>query len=182
MNQDIMRARYARINWKEVGALTKREPRHSWTWQKPRTRSKVRFIPNPRTSVKVPTVHVSKATSGDRDRHACTVNALAITAQVPFFVAQLALRRAGRKPNTGFDIDKAAAKNRVRGFRFRKVRAAAKGTVRKFIEKHPVGRFLVTTRDHAFAVIHGQVQDWLSENQGRKIVTGAFTVTADNRE
>jgi hypothetical protein len=153
----------------------------SWTWQKPRTRSRVKFIPNPSTTAKVVRVASKGDTTHTGDRRSCTVHALSNVAEVPFFVAQAALRQAGRKANKGFYMDIAAGKNLIRGFRFHKVNRKPV-TLGKFLAKHPVGRFLVMTPSHAFAVIHGKVVDNLNTVGANRKLTHAFTVKWDAAE
>lgn len=175
---------YARVNWKGLQTNpVKRSKDNHWTWQKPRTRSKVVFTPNPRTSVKPQVVIVNKNTAkSPAARNGCTVNALAVAGQVPFFQAEIALRNAGRKDGKGFSIDRAVAKGSIKGFRFVRV-TRGRQTLGQFLQKHPVGRFIAWTRDHAFAVVHGKVADW---NYGlesqRSIVQAAYIVKADTRD
>lgn len=156
----------------------------SWTWQKPRSRSKVKFIPNPTTTAKIVRVASKGDTTHTGDRRACTVHALSNVAEVPFFVAQTALRKAGRKTNQGFHMDVACSKNLIHGFRFNQVRGFRfkPVTLGAFIAKHPVGRFLVMTTTHAFAVIHGKVVDNLNTVGANRRLTHAFTVKWDAAE
>ena len=103
----------------------------------------------------------------------CTVKALATVADIGYELAeQIALdggRKLGRTGNSLRIIE--AAKRH--GLKFRKLRFTNK-TVAKFCRLHPVGRFYLRKRGHAFAVLDGAVMDWTSPNS---IVVSAWELT-----
>ena len=168
---------YSRINWKEVAALAIRDKSQDWNWQKPRTRSKVKFIPNPASTMPVEHVYGSANTSGSRDDKSCVVNALANVTGMPWFMAQRAWAAAGRKPNRGTAI----SVQKVRcGYKFRKV-TRKPTTLAKFVASHPVGRFYIELKTHSVALVNGKLHDWL-KNGNRKIVEAAYSVKVNNRE
>ena len=48
-------------------------------------------------------------------------------------------------------------------------------TLKEFVTNHPVGKFYVHKRGHAFAVIDGVIQDWKYNNVGdRTRITLAY--------
>lgn len=99
----------------------------------------------------------------NKDKNACTVIALAKVMDSDYPTCYKFMASQGRKHGRGMyddDVDKA--------FLSMKNTKVVKGpysltnriTVSKFIEKHPVGRFFVCSRGHAFAIIDGIVHDY----------------------
>lgn len=161
----------------------------------------MRFIPNPATTeklvrvklgrgkaklfrapkVNVDVTYTNKDTAYTMDKNSCTVNALAIAAQVPWVVASNALKQAGRRPDRGFVDETAIKAGKIKGFKFTRV-IRKPISLAKFLVKHPLGRFYVGSPRHAFAIVNGKVYDRLAKlGASRRIVT-AYTVKLDNRE
>lgn len=197
------KASFARINWKSLGNIRKVKPSH-WTWNPASKKSSgVRFIPNPTTKentlvrVKlsagrkaklfrapkikpvVAVIHSDRNTTKVADRACCTVHAFSNVAQVPFFTARLAIKLAGRRDNGSFSL---AWADGVAGYKLTKV-TRQETTLARFLAKHPIGRFYVEGRKHAFAVINGKVVDVEAHPMGsRTIVEAAWTISVNNRE
>lgn len=143
---------------------------------------KVKFIPNPRTTVKkLEVVKMDKNTAKAKDNKACTVNALAIAARIPWFVASNALRQAGRTPGKGFAIQLAIHMKKIKGFKFTRVNRG-KVQIGKFLTAHPIGRYLVTTSKHCMAIEYGKILDWGTKVTPRMWLEDVWTVKIDNRE
>ena len=195
-----MEAKLARVNWKSLGNVLPSKPSH-WTWNAGAKKSSgVKFIPNPCTTkakslvrvklsagrkaklfrapvVKADTLTVNRNTTAINDTGACTVHAFSNVTGIPFFAARQTLKAAGRRDNKGFDIDG----KKVAGWKLGRV-LRVPTTLREFLAKHPIGKFYVQTRTHAFAVIHGRVVDNLSNAGLNRKLVDAWTITANNRE
>jgi len=121
------------------------------------------------------------------DTKSCTVNALAIVTGLPWQEAQRLLAEAGRRANKGFAISAAARNGTVRGWRFTNVMPTYLGmdslntklSLCRFVRTHPRGRFYLSTRRHAFALIDGKINDWLQTSKNAKL-THAWLVTPVN--
>jgi hypothetical protein len=88
----------------------------------------------------------------------CTVRALATVAEITYALAEEIAADGGRRRGRKVKSENVIAAAKARGVRFRKIRFSAR-TLGKFIRQHPVGRFYVRKRGHAFAVIDGTVHD-----------------------
>jgi hypothetical protein len=131
-------------------------------------------------------VRNDRNTAKASDKGACTVNAFAIAAQVPFFMAQAALRGAGRRESRGFSLQPGVNKNftgKVAGFKLTRVTRGCQ-RLAWFLQNHPVGRFYVEGRRHAFAVVNGVVVNDASRTRpsSTSVVEAAYKISADNRE
>ena len=96
--------------------------------------------------------------STKRTRGDCTVRALSKVAKITYALAESIAADGGRRPGQGahsHDVIRAA---KARGLSFRKLRCRSK-TVARFIREHPVGRYYVRKRQHAFAVVNGVISD-----------------------
>jgi len=110
------------------------------------------------------------------DRRCCTINALSVSAGIPFDIAQQIGFKAGRKLNRGFHGKKLLPVAKRYGVTYRKLRFN-RMTLQKFIRTYPTGKYYVETTSHAFAVIDGVVNDW-RENKAGCILVEAFLVTS----
>jgi hypothetical protein len=116
------------------------------------------------------------------DRNNCTVRSLAIAYNIPYLKAYQLCKAAGRKDNRGFYTNKIMNHVWKKGYKYTKVRIGRKGmTIRKFLEKNPIGIFLCTRRGHAFTIIHGEIHDIVT-NTERQIITSAYLILRDNKQ
>jgi hypothetical protein len=117
-----------------------------------------------------------------KDRANCTVRSFAIAYNIPYHKAYLLCKEAGRKDNRGFYTNKIMKYAWNRGYKYMVTRVGRKGmTIRKFLEKNPVGIFLCTRRGHAFTIIHGEIHD-TTPNTERQIITSAYLILRDNKQ
>jgi len=114
--------------------------------------------------------------ASEGDRRCCTINALSVSAGIPFEIAQQIGFMAGRKLNHGFHGTKLIPVARRYGVVARKLRFK-RMTLQRFIKTYPVGKFYVENNRHAFAVINGVVNDWL-ENAAGCILVKAWEITS----
>jgi hypothetical protein len=89
-----------------------------------------------------------------RERLDCTVRALAIATGMTYAQAHSLCERRGRRYGCRFHTDKLVGTGVFDGAPVKR-----HGTVMSFLKKFPVGRFYVSTRRHAFAVIDGRIWD-----------------------
>lgn len=100
------------------------------------------------------------ANSPSFERADCTVRALAIATDSPYYDAYKILSQAGRKPNQGFYIEKFFKKcNFHLGCQFTKLKFRKAITLQKFLKTNPEGTFYVRKRGHVFVVKNGTVFD-----------------------
>lgn len=114
--------------------------------------------------------------SSIQDRNYCTIRSIAIAFKIPFEEAYLIGKKAGRKHGEGFYLSELMMflhKN-TQYDNFKKVRLKPNGiTIRRFLEQYPIGRFVCGRRGHAFAIIHGEIQD-ITDNSERQIIQEAY--------
>jgi hypothetical protein len=111
------------------------------------------------------------------DTNNCSVIALAIAFNIHYRIADEISNNAGRKRNKGFHIHKLMEYiKRETNLKFKKIRLENKITIRKFLEKNPIGRFIVVRNHHAFAVICGEIHDMVETNTERQMVYQAYEV------
>ena len=108
-------------------------------------------------------IHSDRST-GFNDRGACSVNALATVADIPFLEAQALMAAAGRKHGRGVRMT-TKWWTKVPKYRFAPV-IRSTHTVGRFIKKFPTGRYVVRKKGHIFSIIDGRVFDWLPQPQG----------------
>lgn len=90
----------------------------------------------------------------------CTVRALAIATDAPYYDAYKLLSQAGRKPNQGFFVEKFFKKcNFMLGCQFTKLKFRKAVTLQKFLKKYPTGVYYIRKRAHVFVVKDGTVFD-----------------------
>ena len=89
------------------------------------------------------------------------MRAVNIAFDIPYEEAYKVLADAGRKPKKGFVTHNLLGKNgfSLNGYKVEWSLFDKNPTLRAFLEAHPVGRFVLTIRKHAFAVIDGKVHD-----------------------
>lgn len=111
------------------------------------------------------------ANSPSFERADCTVRALALATDSPYYDAYKILFQAGRKPNQGFYIEKFFKKcNFVLGHQFTKLKFRKSITLQKFIKLYPQGVFYLRKRGHVFIVKNGTVFDMKNPGPYTKIL------------
>lgn len=109
------------------------------------------------------------------ERRDCTVIALAATTGLPYPRCHQALSAVGRKNRRGIPFRKVVQKLAEEvDHDFDQVKRS--GTLRRFVTEYPQGRFYVTIRGHAFAVLDGVINDNCRPRLG-SIIKGAWRVT-----
>jgi|SRR5690554_418870 len=99
------------------------------------------------------------------ERNDCSVTAWANTFDCSYEKAHSWLKRHGRRDKKGVPVE--YVRNALKACRLAKVVFGPysrdnKISLKKFCEKHPVGRYYVIVRGHAFCVKDGVVHDWYS--------------------
>ena len=89
-----------------------------------------------------------------RESKDCTVRATAHALGICYVKAHELLKKAGRQDNTGFEF---GAQHEELGFEMRPDLGCM--WLERLLPKIPRGRFVVTIRRHAFAIVHGTVYD-----------------------
>lgn len=116
--------------------------------------------------------------SSIRDNNYCTIRSIAIAFKIPFEEAYLIGKKAGRKHGEGFYLSELMKflYNNTRYDNFQRIKLKSNGiTIRRFIENYPIGKFVCGRRGHAFAVIHGEIQD-TTPNTERQIIQEAYEI------
>lgn len=93
-----------------------------------------------------------------KTRADCTVRALAASAGIAYELADSIAADAGRDAGRRFKSRLLIEAAKRQGITFRKIRMGSR-TLRKFLREHPIGRFYLRKRGHAFAVINGVPTD-----------------------
>jgi hypothetical protein len=106
---------------------------------------------------------------GIKDNNNCTIVALSTAAGIPYTEAYQIGKVAGRKHGRGFYTARLMQFAKRRGIAHRKIKTGGM-TIQKFLQKHPVGRFVVNRRGHAFAIIDGIIYDHLQNTPLQRIV------------
>lgn len=103
--------------------------------------------------------------SHPQERRDCTVRALAIAARLSYDTAHAILASCGRKTKRG------PKSSRYNTFMARRNGRALKrsGSVGKFAELHPNGRFIIHVRGHAFALVDGVAYDTMEVSPQRHV-------------
>lgn len=105
----------------------------------------------------------------DGDARSCVPRAIATAACLPYEKVAALCAKHGRKPNRGTPgatsyavIVHELGGETVSLFRQHPTRSSKDGypTLKRFIEEHPKGHYVVMTRNHSMAVIDGVVHDW----------------------
>lgn len=114
--------------------------------------------------------------SGIKDKNYCTIRAIAIAFKLPYEAAYAIGRFAGRKHGCGYYMENIMSVIQKHiGYKF-KIYDVGKGiTIRRFLEKNTIGKFIVTRREHAFAIIHGEIHD-TTLNTERQIIQTAYEI------
>jgi hypothetical protein len=92
------------------------------------------------------------------ERNDCSIRAFSVAACVSYDTALKLFARHGRRPNKGTPgwVTQAVLKDafpQVQSF-------CPLLTLTQFVKKYPVGHYILHTRNHALAVIDGDVHDW----------------------
>jgi len=114
------------------------------------------------------------SSSGIKDTNNCTICALSTAAGIPYNEAYEIGKKAGRKNGRGFYTSKLMKTARKNGIVYRKIKTGGI-TIQKFLQKNPIGRFVVDRSGHAFAVIDGTIYDHL-ENKPMQRIIGIWKV------
>lgn len=110
------------------------------------------------------------------ERNDCAVRALSVAANMPYTDAYALFADAGRQPGCGtYPWTSAKVFERL-GFDQVVVRYERSLTLTQFVKAHPVGRYTVHRRGHAFALIDGVVHDWSVGSGPRSRVRRAWRV------
>jgi hypothetical protein len=101
----------------------------------------------------------------EHERNDCTIRAVATIGKLDYKAVHKVFKIAGRKDNHGISFYLHAQEifGALELFTY-KIRQKKKVTVKKFIKRHPKGRFLCHKRSHLFCVIDGQAFDCRSLN------------------
>jgi len=115
--------------------------------------------------------------SNIQDWNCCTIRSIAIAFKIPFQEAYMIGKKAGRPHGKGFYLDSLMKYLYLHTqYNFNIVKLKSNGiTIRRFLERYPVGKFVCGRRGHAFAIVHGEIQD-LAYNTERQIVQEAYEV------
>ncbi len=114
-----------------------------------------------------PACEVMRATYNEsRD---CAVLALSNALDVAYCRAHAFLANNGRKPKHGIHVGELITRKRgiILGHKLQLVKRS--GSLAKFLREFPSGRYLITVRHHAFAVVDGMVHDMQRQSPRRHI-------------
>lgn len=100
----------------------------------------------------------------------CSVRAVALTTNVPYETAHIALRVAGRRNRRGAFENQIIKATRSLGYTVdpKVIPKQSNGslyTAKTIGRVYPTGNYLVYTRGHVFALVNGSVLDW---TEGKK--------------
>lgn len=99
------------------------------------------------------------------ERYDCSVRALTLAAGIPYAEAHAAFQGVGRVTGKRTPWPVSTDLYTRRGYTLHTTVTGVCGRVRymtvaQFVKAHPVGRFILHRRGHAFALIDGVVNDW----------------------
>jgi hypothetical protein len=106
---------------------------------------------------------ISEASKGMNEHNDCTVRAWCNVFDCDYALAHAYLRRHGRRDRKGMlprQIKAALGACRKATIRIGPYTRTQYITVSKFVKKHPVGRYYVWNRNHAFCIKDGVVHDY----------------------
>ena len=108
--------------------------------------------------------------AGINETRDCTVLALSNGLDVAYHRALAFLADAGRRPKHGVRLAQVIKRKRgcILGHKLTLVKRS--GSLAKFIQQFPIGRFIITVRQHAFAVVDGVVHDHSRQSPRRHIL------------
>lgn len=98
-----------------------------------------------------------------KEKNDCTVKAWVNVFDCSYVAAHSWLKRFGRRDGRGMmpkDLKRALAACKKAKVKLGPYSRSRRITVSQFIKAHPVGRYYVANRDHAFCVKDGVVHDW----------------------
>jgi len=114
--------------------------------------------------------------SGIEDKNYCTIRAIAIAFKLPYKVAYEIGDYAGREHGKGYYMERIMkCVLHFTGYKFKPYNVGKGITIRRFLEKNTIGKFIVTRRSHAFAIIHGEIHD-STLNTERQIIQTAYEI------
>lgn len=105
-----------------------------------------------------------KSSKDAGERNDCTVIAWCNVFDCDYKAAHAWLKRFGRRNNTGMlpsKLKEALSSCKKAKVKFGPYSKSRRITVAAFCKNHPVGRYYVANRDHAFCIKDGVVYDWL---------------------
>lgn len=97
-----------------------------------------------------------------KEHNDCTVRAWANAFNAPYLTSHAWLKKHGRRHRTGMTAEEVSKAMRACGktkIVFGPYTGDNRISVAAFCKKHPVGRYYVASRGHAFAIIDGIVHD-----------------------
>jgi hypothetical protein len=114
--------------------------------------------------------------AAEGDRRDCSVRALSIAANLPYEHCSKLFAHHGRKRGHATPTHISDGIHDDLGMQ--QVPLLPRGwlTVTRFIAEHPVGRFVVHRRGHAFAIIDGVIHDWSRGTGPRSRIKKAWRV------
>lgn len=106
------------------------------------------------------------------ERNDCTVHALRACLDDAYGTARHVLKEFGRRHGHGASyLTLGLMMDQSEKYRFRAEMVKAVGqTVAEFVRQHPVGRYFVTRRGHAFAVVDGEIKDNIDPRHRAKVL------------
>ena len=117
--------------------------------------------------------------SGIKDHNNCCVIGFATAAGIPYMVADEIAVKTKRKRRKGHWPHKMVAyAKRKHEIRFHKLKFKTI-TLQKFLEKYKEGRYYISTRKHAYAIINGVIHDHDHKlHKPRQIITKAYKLVS----
>lgn len=113
------------------------------------------------------------------ERNNCTVVALSVSTQLPYQQCLEVSRKAGRKPNKRFCSQKLINYfNEDSKTKFVSVKLRKPITVQKFCKRYSKGSFYARKRNHAFAIVDGDVFDMPGDATPRSMIKNAWKLKA----
>jgi hypothetical protein len=105
----------------------------------------------------------------------CTVVALSVSARIPYQQCLEISKKAGRKPKKGFCSKKLIDFfNKDSETKLVPVKLRKPVTIQKFCKRYSKGSFYARKRNHAFAIVDGDVYDMPGDATPRSIVKHAW--------
>lgn len=118
--------------------------------------------------------------SPPEERNDCTVRALAISTDQPYYECYMLLAKFGRRPNKGINIKKFFKNNKcILGYNFKKLSFRKPITLNKFVQKYPIGTYYVRIRGHVFVVKDGVAIDMFKPKTYCRITDAWEVVSLD---
>lgn len=109
--------------------------------------------------------------SHPHEQRDCTVRALALAADIPYTKAHMLLKKAGRRDGHRFPF--AAwiwGRDNVAHHKITSVLVPEPRTINRALKKARIGRYIIRTKHHVFAVIDGAVYDTELEGKQCRVI------------